>query len=163
LTSVGIAHEVHIGVAAARLAGPVMNQVDADLIEDLLFRRGVAVVGQHHRERGLLAGQVVLLVIPRHVDGDRGGSGGRRGGRGGVREDGPARQRVWAVGRSPGALGPAWVLRSDSAWPWALETAMGLGWPSRSECHSGEAWAAVRPLQPRQRWTCAAGAATSPR
>jgi len=75
--------------------------------------------------------------------------------------DGPARQPVSAAARSP----VAWGLRSDSAWPWALETGRGrgLGWPSRSECHSGEAWAAVRPLRRRQRWTCAAGVATSPR
>src|SRR5262249_44077845 len=201
LTSVGIAHEAHIRVAAARLARPVMNQVDADLIEDLLFGGGMGVVGQHHRERGLLAGQVVLLVIPRHVDRDRRRSRGRRrrrGGRGcwgmrrrgsrpgwgggcpgrwgprggcrrvrrgggrwgaGVRGDAPARQPAWVVGRLPGALGPAWVLQSDSAWPWALGTGRGLEW--RWESHLGEAWAAVRPLLRRQRWKCAAGAATT--
>src|SRR5262249_39541594 len=92
LASVGIAHEVHIGVAAVRLAGPVMDQVDADLIEDLLLGGGLGVVGQARGERGLLAGQVVLLVIPRHVDGDGGRSGGRRRGGGGRRCRGMGRR-----------------------------------------------------------------------
>src|SRR5437879_6354990 len=71
LAAVGVAHEVEKGIPAARLTRPVVDGVDADLVEDLLLGRRMAEEGEHHRERGLLARQVVLLVVHGHVDGDR--------------------------------------------------------------------------------------------
>src|SRR5437879_2246306 len=71
LAAVGVAHEVEKGITAARLTRPVVDGVDADLVEDLLLGRRMAEEGEHHRERGLLARQVVLLVVHGHVDGDR--------------------------------------------------------------------------------------------